>query len=246
MSRRIEDLHVLLLQIRREERVRREEHESFSAYTGLALDQIEILDVFDRPTFPPDVADDYDALFIGGASEASVLEPDRYAFVGPAIELLLHCIERGHPVFASCFGFQLSVLALGGDIIRDERDFEMGTLPIRLCEASRRDPLFRDVPDGFPAVAVHKERARSTPSGCETLAFTDCCCHAFRVTGKPFWAFQFHPEVDRKRLVERLTVFKEQYTEGDDHLDEVLSSACETPESNALPRKFVERVLLGE
>ena len=96
-------------------------------------------------------------------------------------------------------------------------------------------------------------RSRSTRSAqnprhraAKPLAFTDCCCHAFRVTGKPFWAFQFHPEVDRKRLVERLTVFKEQYTEGDDHLDEVLSSACETPESNALPRKFVERVLLGE
>ena len=78
-----------------------------------------------------------------------------------------------------------------------------------------------------------------------TLAYTDACCHAFRVTQSPFWAFQFHPEVDRATLVERLTVFKETYTDGDDHLQRVLDAAHETPESNRLVTKFVDRVLLG-
>ena len=78
------------------------------------------------------------------------------------------------------------------------------------------------------------------------VSCTDACCHSFRVEGRPFWAFQFHPEVDRARLVERLTVFKAHYTEDDGELDRVLSAAGETPESNALPRKFVDRVLLGE
>jgi len=55
---------------------------------------------------------------------------------------------------------------------------------------------------------------------------------------------QFHPEVDLQTLIDRLTLFKEKYTDGDGHLQEVLDSAQETPESNNLLRKFVDRVLL--
>ncbi len=238
-------LRVLLLQIRDEPAVRIEEHESFCDYSGLQPGQIEILNAFDTPKFGPEVLDGFDALIVGGASEASVLEPENYPFVLPCQDLLLECIDRDLPVFASCFGFQLAVLALGGEITRDERDFEMGTLPIRLTAAAAEDPLFRDVPDGFLAVAVHREKAIACPPGCEELAYTEACCHSFRVRGKRFWSFQFHPEVDRARLVERLTVFKGHYTEGDEHLEQVLSSAQETPASNDLVRKFIDRVVVA-
>lgn len=239
-------LRVLLLQIRDHARVRAEEHESFADYSGLSPSQIEIHNVFDHPSFAPSILNNYHALFIGGASEASVLEPERYAFVRSAIELLEAAMARDLPTFASCFGFQLAVVALGGELLRDERDFEMGTIPIRLTDTATRDPLYRDTPDGFLAVAVHRERALHAPRGTETLAFTERCCHSFRVPSKRFWAFQFHPEVDRARLVERLTIYKNQYTDGDGHLDQVLSAAQETPHSNHLLRKFVDRVLLGE
>ena len=245
MTRRREELRLLLLQIRDEPRIRREEHESFASCCGLAGTQIEILNVFDRPAPQPGAADGFDALLVGGASEANVLEPRRYPFIAPCMEILLHCADRGTPVFASCFGFQLAVLALDGSILHQDRDFEMGTIPIRLGEAAAGDPLFADIPDDFPAVSVHRQLATEAPAGCETLAFTDACCHAFRIRERPFWAFQFHPEVDRRTLVERLTLFKAHYTDDDGHLDRVLEAACETPESNALPRKFVDRVLLG-
>jgi GMP synthase (glutamine-hydrolysing) len=120
----------------------------------------------------------------------------------------------------------------------------MGTIPIRLAPNSITDPLYRDTPDGFIAVSVHRERAQKAPPNTETLAYTPACCHSFRVPQRRFWAFQFHPEVDRATLVERLTIFKQHYTDGDGHLSRVLATARETPESNALLRKFVERVLL--
>lgn len=245
MDRKRSDLRILLLQIRDLEHVRIEEHRSFAQQAGLELGQIDVLNVFDTPRFPADAAAGYDALFVGGASEASVLEPETYAFVPFGCELLWHAREAGQPVFASCFGFQLAVIAFGGRIVRDESDFEMGTLPIRLTPEARDDPILHDAPDGFLAVSVHRERAVATPPGCVQLARSDLCCHVFRVAGKPFWAFQFHPEVDRDTLVERLTVFKEHYTEGDDHLERVLGTARETPEANRLVTRFVDRVLLG-
>ena len=239
-----ETLKVLLLQIRRDPQVRREEHESFSDYSGLAPDQIDIHNVFDNPRFEPDIVDGYDALFVGGASDASVLEPEVYTFVPYGEKLLRSCIDTGLPVFASCFGFQLVVTALGGIITRDTENFEMGTVPISLREIAHNDPVFRGVPEGFPAVSVHQEKTMLPPEGCVELAYTAECCHSFKVIGKPFWAFQFHPEVDKARLVERLTFYKEKYTDGDGHLDEVLASAVETPDSNGLVRNFVDRVLI--
>jgi GMP synthase (glutamine-hydrolysing) len=239
------DLRILLMQIRQEPKTRTEELESFARYAGLAIGQFDILNLFDTPEFDFAMVNDYDALFVGGSSEASVLEPETYPFVRLAQGMMLYCIENRVPVFASCFGHQLAVRALGGEIVRDAHDFEMGTLPVRLTAAAARDPLFRDMPDGFMAVSVHCERSRLTPEGCELLAYSDACIHSLKVEGAPFWTTQFHPEVSRAILVERLTLYKEKYTDGDDQLQRVLDEAVETPESNALLGRFVDRVLIA-
>ncbi len=245
MSKAKSRLRILLMQIRDEPDTRREELESFALYSGLQPQQFDILNLFDTPVFDQSVLDGYDALYVGGSSEASVLEPENYPFVIPAQELLRQCIDRKLPVFASCFGHQLAVMALGGQIIRDERDFEMGSIPISLTEAAATDPLYHDVADGFLAISVHRERNIELPPGCIQLAYTGACSHSFRVEGAPFWTTQFHPEVDLRVLIERLTLFKEKYTDGDGHLQQVLDSAQETPESNNLLKKFVDRVLIA-
>lgn len=83
------------------------------------------------------------------------------------------------------------------------------------------------------------------PEGCTRLAYTSSCCHAFRIPDIPFWAFQFHPEVNRETLIERLTIYRHAYTTSDGHLEQVLAAVQETPESNLLIRKFMDRVLLA-
>ena len=240
-----EQLKILLLQIRDGEQVRQEEYLSFAEYCGVAPHQLDILNVFDTPEFPVTAADEYDALLVGGASEANVLKPDQFPFVLQCQNLIRYCAETAKPVFASCFGFQLAVLALGGEILHKDEDFEMGTLPISLSESAVDDQLYHDTPDGFHAISVHRQYAETVPDDCEVLAYTDQCIHSFKLQGKPFWAFQFHPEVDKATLIERLTFYKAHYTDGDGQLDRVLSSAVETPESNYLVRKFVDRVLLS-
>ncbi len=236
-------LKTLLLQVREDPRVRVEEHQSFVDYSGLETGQIDILNVFDTPSFEPEIIDAYDALFVGGSSAASVLEPETYSFLQPSYALLPYCIKKQIPVFASCFGFQLAVIALGGDITRNSGAFEMGTMPISLSKDAASDPVFKNTTDGFLAISVHREKATALPKGCRLLAYTEECVHSFKVEDSPFWAFQFHPEVDRARLVERLTIYREKYTEDPEHLDKVLSSAKETPESNALVASFVNNVL---
>lgn len=235
-------LKLLLLQIRHHALVRQEELTSFAKYSKVAEDQIDILNVFDTPEFSPQIVDSYDAVFVGGASECPVTDEENYPFIKYAKNLLLYCIEINKPVFASCYGFQLVALALGSDIINVPKDFEMGTVPIKLTDNSVKDPLFQSMQNGFHAVSVHQDKIIETPNGCTLLAYTDDCIHAFRVDNKPFWCTQFHPEVDKSILIERLTVFKDKYTEGEGHLQNILSQAVETPESNALIGIFIDYV----
>lgn len=246
MPKQRQHLKILLMQIRDDEVTRLEELDEFIRFGQLQPEQIDVLDVFKRPEFESDCLEGYDALFVGGSSDASVTQPDRYPFVESAKRLLADCLVRNIPVFASCFGFQAAVEALGGKVIVDKENMEMGTYPLWLTEAAQSDVLLHDVPNGFWAVSGHKERAVTMPETAILLAFSDRCpYHAFKMPDKPFYGFQFHPEVDAADLTTRITRYKARYLEGDDHLTQVLQNLQDTAIANQLIAKFVDRLLLA-
>ena len=236
-------MKILVLQIRDNPSVQQEEMESFIKFSGLSATSFDSFNVFDTPVFDKSILNGYDALIVGGASEASVLEPKTYPFVNSIIELLKLCIQDNFPVFASCFGFQAAVLALDGEILRQEKDFEMGTYPMTLTKDADDDPIFKNISNGFYAVSVHQEKAITLPESCKLLAYTDYCTHAFRVKNKEFWAFQFHPELDRPTLKDRLAIYQAKYTDGSGHFDKIIASLKETNEANLLIKNFVNHIL---
>lgn len=242
MSKKRSELKFKLLQIRKDAGVREEEATTFCRYAEINREQLDVHNVFDEPHFDSNILNGFDGLFIGGASEASVLEPENYPFLEDGFQLIRDCLEREIPVFASCFGFQLAIIALGGVITRNTDDFEMGTLAISLAETASEDPIYQGIHNPFYAVSVHQESAHALPENCSSLAFTEVCQHSFRVDNKPFWAFQFHPELDRATLVERLGVYQAKYTEDGNHYQKIIDNLVETPEANKLVRNFVEYV----
>ena len=245
MTNRRSQLKILLLQIRDDQTTCQEELDEFVRFSGLAVEQFSTLNTFATPEFEPGCLDGYDALFVGGSSDASVTQPEQYPFVEDSKRLLLHCLKEEIPVFASCFGFQVAVEALGGQVVVDKASMEMGTYPLQLTEAAATDELFHDVPNGFWAVSGHKERAISLPAAAVLLAYsTRCPYHAFKIASKPFYAFQFHPEVDPPDLTARITRYQSRYLDDADHLSQVLQNLQETPIANQLIAKFVDRILL--
>jgi GMP synthase (glutamine-hydrolysing) len=245
MSLRRSRLQILYLQIRQDSLTRAEELQEFVVYSGLDASQFTILNVFDTPEFKPSCVDNYNALFVGGSSDASVLDPHRYPFVQSAKSLMTYCAAASVPVFASCFGFQLAVEALGGQVIADPAQMEMGVYPMQLSAIAQEDLLLHDIPNPFMAISGHKERALTLPTQTLCLASTERCpYHAFRMIDRPFYGFQFHPELNPQDLALRIQRYKAQYLENDDHLEKILAALCETPESNQLISKFVDRILL--
>ncbi|MGB8699109.1 MAG: type 1 glutamine amidotransferase [Thermosynechococcaceae cyanobacterium] len=239
-------LRLLYMQIRNDRLTRTEEFQAFAFYSGLDERQFATLNVFDTSIFPDNLASSYDAVFVGGSSDASVLDPRGYPFVDSAKALLAYCVEEQIPVFASCFGFQLVVEALGGQVIADPAQMEMGVYPMALAPAAQTDVLFQDIPNGFLAISGHKERALALPPCAIHLASSERCpYHALKVRNKPFYGFQFHPELNPKDLAARIRRYKDRYLEDDGHLERILASLQETPESNRLIAKFVDRILLN-
>lgn len=247
MVRNRAKLRVLLLQIREDEETRWEEFEGFVRLSGLAGAQFVSLNVYKDPVFDCTVVEGFDALFIGGSSDATVTRPDLYPFVYGAIELILHCDARNLPVFASCFGFQLAIEAFGGRVEVDHARSEFGTARIDFHPASlATDPLLQDGPRSLWAVVGHKERAVVLPPGVELLASTALCpYHAFRRVGRPFYAFQFHPEMNRQDLTSRLSRYRSRYLENDEQYERIVAGLNDTDEANQLIARFIDRIVLG-
>ncbi len=238
------DLKILLIQVRQDVITRTEEYAEFVRYSGLRADQFILWDVFQQPYFPGDLAD-YDALFIGGSSDASVLKPIEYPFVLTIQDLIRQSLDQALPVFASCFGFQLAVAALGGQIIIDEAQQELGTYALQLTSAAHEDRLFHDVPDPFWVCVGHRERAVTLPDNFLVLGSTALCPYqAFTIPGRPFYGFQFHPEIDRNDLAARLRRYGNRYLAPTADLEQIIAQLQETPGANALIRKFIDRVVL--
>ncbi len=62
---------------------------------------------------------------------------------------------------------------------------------------------------------------------------------AFRVPGKPIWATQFHPELDRQGKLERCEAYIKEYGRNDNHGRE---GGLPSPEAMTILPKFLELV----
>jgi GMP synthase (glutamine-hydrolysing) len=235
---------ILLLQARNpDDSAKHEELASFVARLGIPEEQITPFDLLNgRLTLS--LIRSYDALMMGGSGEYYVSKRNLPSFEW-LLEVLAEVAEVGHPTFASCFGFQCLVEALGGEIIHDPVNTEVGTFPIQLTTAGRDDPLLGHLPNPFLAQLGRKDRASRLPEGYSCLAFSDRSPYqAFRVAEYPVWAFQFHPELNlndnRLRFERYLDGYAAHMTV--EEQKETLNQFKESPETEKLLPQFMELV----
>lgn len=115
----------------------------------------------------------------------------------PALESLVReaVTARSLPFLGVCFGHQLLAQSLGGEVARNPRGREMGTITVRLNDHGRDDALFRCLPAHFTAHATHRDTVLRPPPEARVLAASDKDhCQSFRV-GARAWGVQFHPEI---------------------------------------------------
>jgi GMP synthase (glutamine-hydrolysing) len=234
----------LLLQARRsDDPMASHEHVCFIDGCGLPAENVV---PYDLCSGPPSLAQvrGYDALMVGGSGDYYVSEANLPHFAS-LLDLLRDVAEDGLPMFASCFGYQSLVEALGGEIVFDPANTEVGTFELELTAEGLSDELFGFLPQKFNAQMGHKDRALSHPEGIPNLASSEASpFQALRVPNKPIWASQFHPELDRRANENRYRHYLEGYSShmSARELKASLGRFQGSPEASGLLRRFVELV----
>jgi GMP synthase (glutamine-hydrolysing) len=237
-------LKILLLQARNHgDLAKDEERHSFAEKAGLDVEQFVPYDLLAGTPSLKDVRG-YDALMVGGSGDYYVSKGDLPGF-DRVLGLLREVVTAGHPTFASCFGFQLMVKALGGDIVYDPQGMEVGTYPLSLTGVGQEDELLGTLPRRFRAQLGRKDRAARLPPGCLNLAFSGLApFQALRIPGQPIWATQFHPELSGEENRLRFQRYQAGYASvmGEEERDVAATRFGESPETGALIPRFLELV----
>ncbi len=242
-----EDLQFTLLQARNPgDPVRREELLAFADRLGVGANQILPVDILTEDLHFEELTR-RDAILVGGAGEHSVCEPA--PGVKRMIELLGQVAEEGFPTFASCFGFQSLVLALGGEVVHDEENAEVGSFLLERSEAAQADWLFSVLPKQFIAQEGHKDRASRLPTEAICLARSERTpFQAIRIGDKPVYATQFHPELTQVTNRKRFERYLDHYGHvfGVAEAQRMLEAFLPSPEASSLLGRFADGLVTGE
>ncbi len=224
------------------DRARDDELSAFCKQLGVPLSWIRPVDVLSED--PLIASRGADVVLVGGAGEYSVLDDH------PAIRRFVAAVAAlacdGRPMFASCFGFQALVLGLGGEILADHDNAEVGSYDLELTAEGAGDRLFSGMPQHFVAQLGHKDRAASLPAPLVNLARSTACPYqAVTIPGAPVYATQFHPELDADANRQRFLSYYTEYGRlfGEEEARRKLEAHRDSSAANALMRRFVEDVV---
>lgn len=220
------------------------ENEAFAFRRALELkpDQLQVFDLLaGSPALP--LLRSADAVLIGGSGDHSVVRGGPWLPGALGAMELLH--EHSIPTFASCWGFQGLAKALGGRVVTDHARAEVGVLPLDLTEAGKRDPVFGPIGSGFPVVIGHEDIVDELPEGAVSLASSDTIENeALKFPEKPIYATQFHPELVKEDLIQRIAAYPPYLPlTGARSIEELRAITPETPGAAGLLRRFVEEVV---
>jgi GMP synthase (glutamine-hydrolysing) len=235
-------LRYLLLQIRnQDDPMRWQEVDCFAEALGCRRRQIRVFDLLSGVPRRGQL-DPVDMVLLGGSGHYSAA--GQGPWLDRALESMRRLCELDKPTFASCWGFQAMARALGGRVIHDPDRAELGTHQTQLTQAGIGDPIFGPLGKAFLAPMGHTDRVVDLPPGAIHLARSERVENqAFRLDGRPIYCTQFHPELSRKRLLERVQAYPEYIRISTGMSMQQFVDACqETPKANALLRRFVQQV----
>lgn len=153
---------------------------------------------------------DYDGLVIGGSS---LHANDRSPAVLRQIDLVRAFAQTGAPIFGSCWGLQLGVVAAGGGVRRCPNGREIiFARQLSLTSSGVNHPMYEGKPQVFDAPCIHQDEASSLPSQASLLCtnrHSKVQAIAMPLGRSEFWGVQYHPEFDLEHLHDMALLFGE-------------------------------------
>ena len=223
--------------------MRHHEVQCFSRCFGCPTDSIEVFDLLSGPPSTPALAG-ADVVLLGGSGDYSVARGGPW--LPEALDAMVTLYETKKPTFASCWGFQAMARALGGEVVTDHARAEVGTIWLELTPSGEADPVFGPLGRRFQVQIGHEDIVTALPPQATLLASSDRVENeAFRLEGAPIYATQFHPEIDRQGLIDRLKSYPSYLPlAGAATVEELEAITPETPHTSGILTRFLD-VALG-
>lgn len=178
----------------------------------------------------------FGGVIIGASSAGMLARPDGIPQGLLDVRPLLdEALRQEIPFFGLCFGHQVMGWHLGVPVRADPDLSAVGTYEVSLTAAGVSDEIFQGLPERFLVQEAHAHVITQLPSGSRLLAEGERDpLHAVRFATAA-WGVQFHPDVGRREMIERLRMaqaVKEAY--GLVAEEEIK----ETPEAGQVLRNF--------
>lgn len=237
-----QDFKILLVQVREDEMA---DHEFKVVFENSGLDNSQFDThnvIFDTP-FELSKLHEYDAVMIGGSGSYSVLDDE--PFISFLENIARYCRENNIPFLGLCYGFQIAVQALGGKVIQDKPNKEVGSYVMTRTKESEHDSVVGTLPQTFDAACGRKDRAEVLAPGMINLVSSErCSFHAITYPDSKFYAVQFHPELWKKsdNLV-RVNHYKDKYGMNDEQYEEQIKKFSDCSESGLVIKNFIYMIL---
>lgn len=140
---------------------------------------------------------EYGGLIVGGGP-MGVYQLDDYPFFKQELPLIEDAFINNIPTFGICLGAQIFAKILGCNV--EKTFWRRGYLSVEQTDASDNDPLYENVKSSFPTFQYHQDEIMELPQNAVlTLTSDNCKIEGFRLTDKPVWAIQSHPEIGKEK-----------------------------------------------
>jgi GMP synthase (glutamine-hydrolysing) len=141
------------------------------------------------------------------------------------------------PTLGICFGHQLLGQALGGEVIRNPRGREIGTVDL---EVVADDPLLAAARPPLLANTVHVDTVAVLPPGARVLGRTALEPHAVVRFAESAWGVQFHPEADAEILRDTIDVRRDLLAREGLDPDTLIARASDAAAGASTLLRFIE------
>ena len=145
----------------------------------------------------------YDGMIISGSGLHAY---DTDFAVTNQIALVREVAEVGLPIFGSCWGLQIAVMAAGGLVEYHSVGREVGfARKVRVTDAGRDHPMFAKKGPVFDAPCIHYDEVTRLPEGATLLAtnaHSEVQAALIPLANSEIWAVQYHPEFDAAHLAD--------------------------------------------
>lgn len=235
-------IRFLLLQVRNpDDLMLHQEVRCFARSFRCPVEQIEVFDLLSGAPGEETLAR-ADVVLLGGSGDYSVAQGGPW--LPAALATMATLYETSKPTFASCWGFQAMARALGGEVVTDRARAEVGAAWLELTPEGQSDPVFGPLERRFQVLIGHQDIVTALPVGATRLASSELVENeAFRFDGKPIYCTQFHPELSRADIVERLAAYPSYLSLTDAAtLEEFERMTPETPHAEAILTRFLDVV----